>query len=111
MGAELLLSEINHHRLGRLASALDRGAGARWFQGAQWLARAGLALRFARRRTGPWAEHGASVCFMASALCFRFAWVRSGRSSAHDDEAVARMARGRATRAEPDYEMRVVQHR
>src|SRR4051795_56436 len=60
MAAELLLSEINHHRLGRLASVLDHGAGARWFQGAQWLARAGLALRFARRRTGPWAEHGAS---------------------------------------------------
>jgi formate-dependent nitrite reductase membrane component NrfD len=111
MAAELLLSEINHHRLGRLASVLDEGAGARWFQGAQWLARAGLALRFARRRTGEWAEHGASVCFMAAALCFRFAWVRSGRSSAHDDEAVARMARARATRAEPDLEMRVVDHR
>jgi formate-dependent nitrite reductase membrane component NrfD len=110
MAAELLLSEINHHRLGRLASVLDQGAGARWFQGAQWLARSGLALRFARHRTGPWAEHGASVCFMAAALCFRFAWVRSGRSSAQDDEAVARMARARATRAEPHAEMRVEQH-
>jgi Polysulphide reductase, NrfD len=111
MAAELLLSEINDYRLGRLALSLDEGAGARWFKGAQWLARAGLLQRLARHRTGAWAEHGASVCFMAAALCFRFAWVRSGRSSAHDDEAVARMARGRATRAEPDQEMQVVQHR
>ncbi|HMJ37011.1 MAG TPA: NrfD/PsrC family molybdoenzyme membrane anchor subunit [Baekduia sp.] len=111
MAAELLLSEINHHHLGRLASVLEEGAGAGWFKRAKWLARGGLALRFARRRTGPWTEHAASVCFMAAALCFRFAWVRSGRSSAQDDEAVARMARARATRYEPDLEMPVVQHR
>jgi hypothetical protein len=37
--------------------------------------------------------------------------VRSGRSSAHDDEAVALNHRGRATRAEPEHELRVVQHR
>jgi hypothetical protein len=48
---------------------------------------------------------------MAAALCFRFAWVLAGRSSARDDEAVARMARARATRAEPPVEMQVVQHR
>ena len=40
-----------------------------------------------------WPHHLASGLFIASALCFRFAWVRAGRSSAQDDEAVARMAR------------------
>jgi formate-dependent nitrite reductase membrane component NrfD len=111
MAAELVLSEINHHHLGRLASVLEEGAGARWFQGAKWLARAGLALRFARRRLGPWTDDVGSVAFLGAALCFRYAWVRSGRSSAHDDDAVARMARGRATRAEPEHPMKVVQHR
>jgi formate-dependent nitrite reductase membrane component NrfD len=111
MAAELLLSEINHHHLGRLASVLEEGAGARWFRRAKWLARGGLALRFARSRGGTWTEHAASVCFMAAALCFRFAWVLSGRSSARDDEAVARMARARATRYEPDLEMQVVHDR
>jgi formate-dependent nitrite reductase membrane component NrfD len=111
MAAELVLSEINHHHLGRLASVLEESAGARWFQGAKWLARAGLGLRFARRRFGPWTDDVASVAFMGAALCFRFAWVRSGRSSAHDDEAVARMARARATRTEPDHPMKAVQHR
>jgi formate-dependent nitrite reductase membrane component NrfD len=111
MAAELILSEINHHHLGRLASALDEGAGARWFKGAKWLARGGLALRLLGRRVGPLPHHVASVAFMAAALCFRFAWVYSGRSSARDDEAVARMARGRATRGEQPTEMRVVQHR
>jgi formate-dependent nitrite reductase membrane component NrfD len=90
MAAELIISEINHRRLGRLASGLDEGAGARWFRAAQWFARGGLTLRFAGR--GP-AEHGTSLLFMASALCVRFAWVRSGRSSAQDDETVARVAR------------------
>jgi formate-dependent nitrite reductase membrane component NrfD len=111
MAAELLLSEINHHHLGRLASVLEKGAGARWFQGAKWLARSGLALRLAHHRLGTWTEHAASACFMAAALCFRFAWVRSGRSSAQDDEAVARMARARATRAEPGLDLQVVEHR
>ena len=94
MTAELLLSEINKHHLGELASILDDGAGARWFQGAQWLARAGLAGRLVRRRMAV-AEHASSLCFMAAALCYRYAWVRSGISSAHDDEAVARTARER----------------
>jgi formate-dependent nitrite reductase membrane component NrfD len=93
MAAELLLAELNHHRLGRLASVLDEGAGARWFAAAQWLARGALALRLLARRLGSWPHHVASGLFMASALCFRFAWVRAGRSSAQDDEGVARMAR------------------
>jgi hypothetical protein len=91
MAAELILSEINHHHLGRLAG--------------------GLALRLLGRRGGALPHHTASVSFMAAALCFRFARVLSGRASAHDDEAVARMARGRATRAEEPAALHVVQHR
>jgi formate-dependent nitrite reductase membrane component NrfD len=111
MAAELLLSEINHHHLGRLAHALERGAGARWYSRAKWLARAGLGMRVARRWLGPWTDNVASVTFMGAALCFRYAWVRAGRTSAHDDEAVARMARARATRAEEPLSFAVVEHR
>jgi len=105
------LSEANHHHLGRLASVLEEGQGAVWFGRAKWLARGGLALRLLGRRGGPWPHHVASVMFMAAALCFRFAWVFSGRSSARDDEAVARMARARATRYEPQADLHVVDHR
>ncbi|WCB92194.1 hypothetical protein DSM104299_00883 [Baekduia alba] len=112
MAAELVLSEINHHHLGRLAHALEEGAGARWYARAKWLARGGLALRYARRHLGPWTDHAASVAFMGAALCFRYAWVRAGRSSAADDEAVARTARQRATRYErASEEIRVTHHR
>lgn len=95
--AELLLSELNRHRLGRLGSVLEDGAGGEWFRRAQWLSRVGLATRLVsnHKRLGL-LEHVASVCFMGAALCFRFAWVRSGRSSAQDDEAVASTARERA---------------
>ena len=55
--------------------------------------RCGLALRFARRRGGPWTHHVASVLYLLGGLSFRFAWVEAGRASAHDDEAVARAAR------------------
>jgi formate-dependent nitrite reductase membrane component NrfD len=111
MAAELLLSEINHHHLGRLARALEEGAGARWYVGAKWLARTGLALRFARRRFGPSTDDVASVAFMGAALCFRYAWVRAGRTSGADDEAVTRTARQRATRYEPSPGgIRVTQH-
>jgi MFS family permease len=95
--SELLLSEINQHQLGRLASALEDGAGGQWFRRAQWLVRTGLVARLAHKRLGSLSEHFASACFMGAALCFRFAWVRAGRSSALDDEAVARTARERAT--------------
>lgn len=96
MAAELMLSEWNRHRLGSLASVFEDGAGSEWFKRAGWLARIGLATRLMRRRV-LFFEHVASVCFMAAALCYRFAWVRSGRTSADDDEAVARMARQRVT--------------
>jgi formate-dependent nitrite reductase membrane component NrfD len=98
MAAELLLSEWNRHRLGSLASVLEDGAGSEWFKRAGWLARAGLATRLLRNRERMrMAEHVASVCFLGAALCYRFAWVRSGRTSADDDTAVARMARQRVT--------------
>ena len=81
--------------LGRLAAVLDEGPGGTWFHRAKWLARTGLAAQVVRRRV-PRSEHFSSVCFLAAALCYRFAWVWSGPPSADDDEAVARMARSRA---------------
>ena len=59
--------------------------------------RAGLLLRFTRQRLGPWEHHVASLLYLGGGLAFRFAWVEAGRASARDDEAVARMARGKAT--------------
>jgi formate-dependent nitrite reductase membrane component NrfD len=94
MTAELLLSELNRHRLGRLGDALEQGRAGRLFTAAKWLVRVGLGLRFARRRGGPAVHHVASGCYLAAGLCFRFAWVAAGPNSARDDEAVARMARG-----------------
>ena len=90
MTIELVLSQINHRRLGRLGDALDSGRPGRLFRTAKWLVRAGLGLQ-ARRR----AEHLASACHLAAGLCFRYAWVTAGPASARDDEAVARMARER----------------
>jgi formate-dependent nitrite reductase membrane component NrfD len=95
MTAELLLSEINRHRLGRLGDALDQGRAGRLFSAAKWLVRGGLGLRLARRRGGPAVHHVASACYLAAGLCFRFAWVGAGPNSALDDEAVAQMARER----------------
>jgi formate-dependent nitrite reductase membrane component NrfD len=100
MAAELLLSAVNEHYLGRLGSVLEQGHPGRLFRAAKWLARAGLTLRLARPR--PWTQHAASVCFLTSALCFRYAWVGAGPLSADDDEAVARNHRGEAVASEPD---------
>jgi formate-dependent nitrite reductase membrane component NrfD len=96
MGAELLLSSLNERRLGRYGEALDEGRANRLFELAKWSVRGGLALRFARGRGGPWVHHLASVMYLLGGLSFRFAWVAAGRNSAHDDEAVARMARMKA---------------
>ncbi len=96
MAAELLLTGINHARLGPLTSALEEGDGGRWFKRAQWLVRGGLAARVASRRVVA-AEHVASACFMGAALSYRFGWVRAGHTSATDDAAVAANARARAT--------------
>lgn len=93
MAAELAMSSLNERRLGRLADSLEEGRPGRLFQLAKWGVRGGLALRLARRRGGPWVHHLASVLYLASGLAFRFAWVGAGRTSARDDEAVARAAR------------------
>ena len=63
------------------------------FEVAKWSVRAGLSLRFARKRGGPWTHHLASVLYLLGGLSFRFAWVEAGKASARDDQAVARMSR------------------
>jgi len=101
MSAELLLSAVNEHRLGRLGSVLEQGRPGTLFRAAKWFARVGLVLRLGRVKGGPWVHHLASGCYLGAALCFRYAWVGAGPLSAGDDEAVARNARGEATTAEP----------
>jgi hypothetical protein len=49
------------------------------------------------RRFGPAGQNVASALYLAGGLAFRYAWVEAGKESAHDDEAVALMARGRVT--------------
>lgn len=112
MAAELLLSAVNEHRLGRLARALEDGRPGQLSHAAKWLGRIGLTLGATRPR-GSRAHHVASVCYLASGLLFRYAWVGAGPPSAHDDEAVARTARGQATAREatPPGLITVVQHR
>jgi formate-dependent nitrite reductase membrane component NrfD len=95
IASELVLSSLNERRLGRFGRALDEGRADRLFEFAKWSVRVGLALRFARRRGGPWVHHVASVLYLVGGLSFRFAWIEAGRASARDDEAVARMARTR----------------
>jgi hypothetical protein len=99
MSGELVLSAINEKRLGRLARSLEVGRPGMLFQAAKWMVRGGLALRLGRERGGPWVHHLASVLYLLAGLCFRFAWVGAGRTSAQDDEAVARMARLRGRKA------------
>ena len=95
MGVELLLSVVNERRLGPLAHGLSKGTPGRLFKGAKWSARGGLALQLVRRRGGSRAQHLASVLYLAAGLLFRFAWVKAGPPSAHDDRMVAEMARSR----------------
>ena len=103
VAAELALSTINERRLGRVGDALEAGRAGRLSRAAKWGMRAGLALRLARRRGGPWTHHAASVLYLGGGLAFRYAWVEAGKQSARDDEAVARLARrpGRAAGARP----------
>ena len=89
MTAELLLSVVNERRLGEVGEALERGTPGRQFRAAKWLVRTGLALRFARARTGRPAHDAASLMYLLAGLLFRFAWVGAGRQSARDDLAVA----------------------
>ncbi len=93
MAAELTLSIINEKRLGELASGLEVGRPGKLFTFAKWAVRAGLGLRLARERGGPWVHHLASVLYLAAGLAFRYAWVGAGRHSARHDEVVAQMAR------------------
>jgi formate-dependent nitrite reductase membrane component NrfD len=93
IASELVLSSLNERRLGRLGLALEEGRANRLFEFAKWAVRAGLGLRFARARGGPWTHHVASVLYLLGGLSFRFAWIEAGRNSARDDEAVARMSR------------------
>jgi formate-dependent nitrite reductase membrane component NrfD len=104
MLGELALSEINERRLGRLATVLSEGGTGRMFQAAKWLARGGLVLEAVRGRLADPAKNAASGVYLAATLLFRYAWVGVGKPSARDDEAVARMARARATAGEPEPE-------
>ena len=93
MAAELVLSEVNERRLGPLGDALRRDRPGRLFAAARWTVLAGLSLRGARRRGGPWTHHLASVLYLAAGMAYRFAWVGAGRTSAADHAAVALNAR------------------
>ena len=94
--AELVLSSVNERRLGQIGEALETGRAGVIFRGAKWGVRSGVALRFARNRTGPWLHNLASAIYLLSGLGFRYAWVEAGKVSARDDEAVASMGRDAA---------------
>jgi Ni/Fe-hydrogenase subunit HybB-like protein len=85
MGAKLVLSTVNDRHIGSLAEPLEEH---RLYKASNWAARIGVLLRLLRR-----GGDVPSVLFMLSALFTRLAWVDAGKHSAHDDEAVARMAR------------------
>jgi len=111
MATELVLSQINEARIGDLAEPLEHGRPGRLFAAAKWLVRGGIAMQMARGRANrPVFGHAASLCYLAAGLCFRYGWVEGGKASARDDEAVARMSRGRATAAEPDAAVRLTHH-
>jgi formate-dependent nitrite reductase membrane component NrfD len=93
MAAELVLSSINEKRLGRFGEALKEGQAGKLFRAAKWFVRAGLALRFARKRGGPPVHHLASTMYLLGGLAFRYAWIAAGHNSSNDDRAVARMGR------------------
>jgi hypothetical protein len=95
MAAELTLSIVNERRLGPLARGLEEGRPGKLFKGAKWAVRTGLAMQLARKRSGPWTSHVASVLYLAGGLMFRYAWVGAGPLSARDDRVVAEMARSR----------------
>ncbi len=110
MTAELLLSQLNEARLGALAAPLEHGNSGRLIAAAKWLVRGGVALRLLNRPAGSRAHHLASVAFLTAGLCFRYGWVRAGRASASDDEAVARMARSRAASGDQESPVKITIH-
>ncbi len=96
--AELTLSTLNERRLGRAGEALSHGTPGRLMRAAKALVTAGLVLPLlARGRVRRPAQNVASGLYLAGGLAFRFAWVQAGKASAHDDDAVAWMARGQVT--------------
>jgi formate-dependent nitrite reductase membrane component NrfD len=98
MLAELTLSTVNERRLGRAGDVLSQGRAGRLYRAAQLFAATGVALNLLGvRRTTPRGQHVASVLYLAGGLIFRVAWIEAGKASAHDDEAVAMMARGSVT--------------
>ena len=103
--AELTLSALNERRLGRAGEALAHGTPGRLSRAAKTLVGGGLVLPLiARGRARRPAQNLASVLYLAGGLAFRLAWVEAGKASAHDDEAVALMARAKLT---PDESLRV----
>jgi len=97
MVTELALSTLNERRLRHAAAAMRGGRAGALFALARGAVGAGLLLRRARGPLGPRADDAASVLFLAGGLAFRYAWLEAGVASAHDDEAAARMGRGRLT--------------
>ncbi|HWC87598.1 MAG TPA: NrfD/PsrC family molybdoenzyme membrane anchor subunit [Solirubrobacteraceae bacterium] len=96
--AELMLSTMNERRLGRAGEALAHGTPRRLSQAAKALVGTGLLVGLvARGRVRRPGQNLASLLYLAGGLAYRFAWVQGGRASAHDDEAVALMARGSVT--------------
>jgi hypothetical protein len=92
MLAELGLSTLNERRLGQTGDHLEQGRGGALFRAAKWAVRGGLALRVAAGHATV-AHHAGSVLYLGAGLCFRWAWIEAGRSSARDDESVARTHR------------------
>ncbi len=85
MGSKLVLSALNDRHIGDLSKPLHEH---RMHKVSNWAARFSIALRLLRR-----GGDLPSVLCLVSALTTRLAWVEAGKHSAHDDEAVARMAR------------------
>jgi len=85
MSSKLILTALNDRHLGDLSKPLHAH---RMHKVSNWAARISIALRLLRR-----GGDLPSVLCMVSALTTRLAWVEAGKHSAHDDEAVARMAR------------------
>jgi formate-dependent nitrite reductase membrane component NrfD len=96
MTSELVLSAVNERRLGDTGAAMEHGTTGKRFRTAKRLVRAGLALRLVRGVGGRPVHDLASVLYLIAGLLFRYAWVGAGKVSAEDDQAVARMARGKA---------------
>jgi formate-dependent nitrite reductase membrane component NrfD len=92
---ELVLSQVNHRRLGPIGEVTRHGRPGALFRTAEGAVSAGLLARQLGRRRGPYWHDLASVLYLLGALAFRYAWVEAGKASAVDHSGVAAMARGR----------------